>query len=132
MKFLVIALLATFFSLSCATADEAVKPKATLEAAVAKKEQGLKEVYLHLEQAAKDFEKGPNPKKLAQSLKHYAEIFKYDRNYFIVEMFVPIYQNPKLKTKLHEALIEALPLTDREEFLERIGLAIKAETEGNG
>ncbi len=132
MKYLVIALL-TSLTLSCATSTEVgTNQGTTLEAAVAKKEQGLKEAYLQLEKAAKDFAKDPDPKKLVQSLKHYSEIFKYDRNYFIVEMFVPIYQNPKLKMKLHEALTQALPFSDREEFLKRIGLAIKEESEGNG
>ncbi len=135
MKTLLIALIASL-SLACAATENTLPAKdpapTTLEAAVAKREKGLKETYLLLENAAKKFEKDNNVAELAKSLKFYADIFKYDQNHYIVEMFAPIYRNQKIKNKLHEALSESLSLSDREEFIKRLKMSIREETEGNG
>lgn len=103
-----------------------------LKSAVGKKRSALKDTYLKLELSAKSFALQPEPKELAKALKFYHEIFKFDPDYFIVEMFAPIYNDLALRPKLMEALVEGLSSEDRQEFLKRLKMVISEKEEGNG
>lgn len=105
---------------------------AELEKAVAKKEAGLKETYLKIQAAVESFKVKQDPKELAKTLRFYHDIFKFDKNHFIVEMFSSVYRDAHLRPKLMEALTEGLSADDRRIFLERLSMAVKEEDQGNG
>lgn len=134
MKALILITL-LFTSLSCSSTEASGSSSnhlVLLEQAMTKKRAGLKEIYLQLEAAAQKFSQDKNATELARALKFYGEIFKFDKNFDIVEMFVPVYQNSALKGPFQEALSIGLELDDRKEFMSRLMTVIKTEKEGNG
>lgn len=132
MKALIIMAL-LFTSLSCSSSEASGNNHLVLlEQATAKKRAGLKDIYLQLEAAAQKFSQDKNVTDLSRALKFYSEIFKFDKNFDIVEMFAPIYQNNDLKGPFQEALSTGLNLSDRQEFMSRLMTVIKTEKEGNG
>lgn len=84
------------------------------------------------DEAAKAFLKDQDVDKLANSLKAFKQILKDDEEDYVVESFVKIYQDPKMKAKLIEALMKALDASDRDDFLKRLKNVSIEYTYGNG